>query len=140
MMLRESRGTNQRALRRRGGFTLMEMMVVVAILVVLAGIGGYYYSKSLDDAKASAAKVQCKVLSDAVEAYKIKNGDYPASLQALTQPEPDGSRASLDPDALRTPWGGQYMYDPSGPNNGGNKPDIWAETRQGQRIGNWSAH
>jgi type II secretory pathway pseudopilin PulG len=115
----------------------MEMMVVVAIIVVLAGVGGYYYTKSLDEAKINAARAQCKILGEAAEAYKLKHDDYPQNLAVLTQPESDGSKPYLDPDALRTPFGGQYNYDPTGPRNGGNKPDIWAETRQGQQIGNW---
>ena len=137
MVLRECRGLDRRAPRRRSAFTLMEMMVVVAIIVVLAGVGGYYYTKSLDEAKINAARAQTKILTEAAEHYKLNNGDYPPNLVALTQPSADGSRPYLDPDALKTPFGGQYNYDASGPRNGGNKPDIWAETRQGQQIGNW---
>ncbi len=125
--------------KRRGSreaFTLMEMLVVVAILVVLAGVGGYYYLKHIDEAKVNAARLQVKVLTEASEAYYVKHGEYPPNLMILTQREEDGTRASLDPDALRTPWNQQYGYDPSGPNNGGNKPDIWADGPQG-RIGNW---
>jgi len=116
----------------------MEMLVVVAILVVLAGVGGYYYLRHLDEAKRDAARLQSKNLTEAVEAYYVKNGEYPASLAVLTERDAEGNKPYLDVDALRTPWGSTYQYDPSGPNNGGNKPDIWAETPQG-RIGNWPA-
>jgi general secretion pathway protein G len=121
----------------RAGFTLMEMLVVVAILVVLAGVGGYYYMKHLDDARVSAARLQVKVLTNAAEAYYTKHGEWPPSLASLTEKESDGSRPYLEPDALKTPWQTAYQYDPSGPNNGGNKPDIWADSPVG-RIGNWS--
>lgn len=126
--------------KRRGAreaFTLMEMLVVVAILVVLAGVGGYYYLKHLDEAKRDAARLQVKVLSEAAEAYYVKHGEFPPSLAVLTEREADGAKASLDPDALKTPWSQLYGYDPSGPNNGGNRPDIWADSPQWGRIGNW---
>ena len=122
----------------RAAFTLMELLVVVAILVVLAGVGGVIYMKYLDDAKISAAKLQVKNLSEAAEAYKIKHGDYPASLDTLTQPDDDGQgKPYLDRDALTTPWGGTYQYEAAGQNNK-YKPDIWADAPGGGRIGNWS--
>src|SRR5205809_903449 len=122
----------------RNAFTLMELLVVIAILVVLAGLGGYYYMKHLDEARIDAAKIQVKTITQAVEAYNIKHGDYPDNLVALTVKDADGSKPYLEPDAIKTPWGSEYGYDKSGANNGGNKPDIWAESPQG-KIGNWSS-
>jgi general secretion pathway protein G len=124
----------RRALRR--AFTLMEMLVVVAIIVILAGGGTFYYLKYLDEAKVNKAKMQVKALETAVEAYYVKHQEYPQSLLVLTQREADGSKAAMDADALKTPWGAQYNYDPNGGRNGGNKPDIWADSPQGP-IGNW---
>jgi general secretion pathway protein G len=128
---------NQRRVVRTG-FTLMEILVVVAIIMILAGVGGYYYLKHLDEAKESAAQLQVKTLTQACEAYYTKNGEWPPSLLSLTEKGADGSRPYLEPEAIKTPWQTQYQYDPSGPNNGGNKPDIWAEEPAKGRIGNWS--
>ena len=130
------RNTTRRALDR-AGFTLMEILVVMAIIVVLAGVGGYYYLRHLDEAKVDAARLQVKTLTQAAEAYYTKHGEWPASLVALTEKEADGSRPYLEPDAIKTPWGKEYGYDPSGPSNSGNKPDVWADGPQG-KIGNWS--
>src|SRR5262249_51408721 len=91
--------------RRRAGFTLMEVLVVVAILVVLAGTGGVVYMKYLDDAKKDTAKIGVDMLDQAVQAYKIKNGDYPNDLTPLTQPGQDGTPAALETRALIDPWG-----------------------------------
>jgi general secretion pathway protein G len=119
-------------------FTLMEVLVVVAILVVLAGVGGVYYAKYLNDAKISAARIQVKNISNVVETYYTKHGEWPANLSILTEKDADGSQPYLEPDALKTPWGTMYQYDQSGPNNSGNKPDVWADGPQGVKIGNWS--
>ncbi len=132
------RNLQTRTSDRRTAFTLMEMLVVVAILVVLAGVGGYYYLQHLDEAKVSAAKLQVKVLTQAAEAYYTKTGEWPPSLATLTQRSEDGGRPLLDPDALVTPWKTAYGYDANGQQNGGNKPDIWADIPKGGRVGNWS--
>ena len=121
----------------RGGFTLMEMLVVVAILVVLAGVGGYEYLKHLDEAKVNAARLQVKTITEAAQAYYVAHGEYPPSLVTLTERDAEGNKPYMDADALKTPWGSAYQYDPSGANNGGNKPDVWADSPKG-RIGNWS--
>jgi general secretion pathway protein G len=133
--------TTRRAARQavRGAFTLMEMLVVVAIIVILAGGGTFYYMKYLDEAKINKAKIQIKSIETAVEAYKTNpnHDEYPANLMVLTQRDADGGRPALDVDALKTPWGKQYGYDPAGPRNGGNKADIWADAPNGKVIGNW---
>jgi general secretion pathway protein G len=128
----------------RSGFTLMEMLVVVAILVVLAGAAVPIYMNYLENAKKDRAKIDCKALTTAVEAYKLRYGDYPPSLQALTQNAPDGSLPTLEPSALFDPWQHEYQYSPQGQHNAAyGKADIWS---LGPRlndpngiIGNWSA-
>src|SRR5260370_39586075 len=75
----------------RGAFTLMELMAVIAILVVLAGIGGFYYMQTLEDAKVSAAQLQMKGdLTAACKTYKLKTGNWPTSLDRLLQKTDDG--------------------------------------------------
>jgi general secretion pathway protein G len=122
----------------RRAFTLMEMLVVVAIIVMLAGIGGYYFMQSYEEAKRSAAKAQTKVLTEACEAYRISHGTNPPSLQALLQGDDEGGPYLKSADALIDPWKGQYMYNAQGPNNAGRQPDIWANAPNGTQVGNWS--
>jgi general secretion pathway protein G len=125
----------------RGGFTLLEMMVVVAILVVLAGTGGVIYLRFLEDARKDTAKAQTRILAQTVAAYQVKYGDYPASLESLTQPT-DGGRPYLEPSALIDPWGRAYQYAVPGqhhPTTG--EPDIWSQgpnvADPNGMLGNW---
>jgi general secretion pathway protein G len=120
----------------RSAFTLMEVLVVVAILVVLAGTGGVIYSKYMDDAKKDVAFTKAKTLSDEVQHYKIKTGDFPADLSVLLM----ANGGALEADALTDPWGGTYQYNAGGQNNGGSKPDVWTTSPDGQTIGNWTKH
>ncbi len=122
---------------RRAGFSLMEILVVVAIILILMGGGTFLLLKNRDDALISKAKMGVKSLELAVQSYNLKNNQYPGSLQELTQAD-DTGKPYCDAETLITPWGnGQYQYDPSGPNNAGHKPDIWADGPNGRRIGNW---
>jgi general secretion pathway protein G len=135
MILHEHR----RELAARGGFTLMELLVVVAIIVVLAGVGGYYYMGSLDDAKIQAAKAQMRILTDACKSYKLGHDDWPASLAVLLQPnESTGNPYLDDPNAINDPWGRPYQYNAAGSHNNGLKPDIWCDAPKKGQVGNWS--
>src|SRR5207302_5472290 len=111
MIIRPHRSSRTAA---RSAFTLLEVLIVVAILVVLAGVGGVTYLQYLENAKEDTASAQCRILEQQATAYKIRYGDYPGSLDALTQPSPDGNAPPLEPEALVDPWGHQYQYDPSG--------------------------
>jgi general secretion pathway protein G len=128
----------------RGGFTLMEMLVVMAILVVLAGTAVPIYLRYLDEAKKDRARVDVKTLTEVVETYKLKWGDYPLALAVLAQPTQDGGLPYVEATSLLDPWGHEYQYNAHGSHNAHvGKPDIWS---LGQRvndpngiIGNWSA-
>jgi general secretion pathway protein G len=117
----------------RKGFTLLEMMVVVAILVVLAGTGGVIYLRFLEDARKDTARSQTKILAQTAAAYQVKYGEYPASLESLTQPTADGGKPFLETSALVDPWGHAYQYAAPGSHHPATgEPDIWS---QGPNIG-----
>src|SRR5262245_25938037 len=123
--------------QKRAGFTLMEMLVVVAIIVALAGIGGFFIMGQLVGGQKDAAYAQVNgPLTQACQAYFIKNQQWPQSLEILLQKDAHNAIYLDKPDAIMDPWGKKYQYDPNGPQNQGLKPDIWTVHADGTMIGN----
>ncbi len=69
------------ASRLRRGFTLVELLVVIAIIGVLVGLTVPAVFGVRASFERSAVKFEVQALSDAIENYRSKTGDYP----------PDGS-------------------------------------------------
>lgn len=122
----------------RTGFTLLEVLVVVAIIVMLAGVGGYYLMQRYEESKLSRAKIDALALSGQVETFKLNNGDYPQSIEQLTQQQPMGGSPLVPIEKTRDPWGKPYQIDPTGQHNGGLKADVFTTSPKGQIIGNFS--
>jgi general secretion pathway protein G len=107
-----------KSLRKRRGFTLIELMVV---LVILGGLMGVLLVVLKDDKAGKAkAEVELKVtygkLQFALFEYKNKFGRYPTSeegLEALVTQPPglDGwSGPYLDKRYLLDPWKNKFKY------------------------------
>jgi general secretion pathway protein G len=130
-------------LRARAAFTLLEVLVVMAIIVVLAGAGGVIYMRYLDDAKKDRARIDLKTLSDAVNTYKVQHGDYPPSLEALTQRTADGGTAYIEIASLIDPWGRPYVFERENRHPQTGKPHLYSEGPNlgdaASRISNWTA-
>ncbi|HEX4590046.1 MAG TPA: type II secretion system protein GspG [Gemmataceae bacterium] len=121
----------------RAAFTLLEVLIVAAIIVVLAGASTLFYMRYLEDAKVSRAKADVKTIEKAAEAYELRFGQRPESLQQLSSP-PEGGKPYIEADQLKDPWGKDYSYDASGGRSGGNHPDVWTTTPDGSTtIGSW---
>jgi general secretion pathway protein G len=128
----------------RRGFTLMEILVVVAIIVILAGVGGYYILGAADSARKSAARLNAKTITQAIESYSLQNnGQFPPSLDVLLQKDAAGNGPYLKSiENLIDPWGNKYQSTTpqAGPKNNGLVPDVWCVSpTDGQTYGNWSA-
>ena len=63
--------------KRQQGFTLIELLMVIAVILILAGIT-FSVSRGVQNAQARAkVKAELATISQALETYKSKNGDYP---------------------------------------------------------------
>jgi general secretion pathway protein G len=108
-----------RMLRRQAGFTLIEVMVVVIILGLLAAIVMPRLVGQTDKARYEQARIQMRILEDALKRYKLENGRFPTTsqgLQALVQQPSSGAQnwpqgGYLDkPEVPQDPWGNDYIY------------------------------
>ena len=111
---------NNTMLRSRG-FTLIEIMVVVVIISVLIGLLAPNILGRVDEAKVTAAKADIGTISQALDLYRIDNGQYPTTdqgLQALVEkpggsPEPkrwNPAGYMKKKELPKDPWGGDYQY------------------------------
>lgn len=79
------------SLRRRKGFTLIELIIVIAILAILAAIAIPAYLTYRNNARISADAATCKVIYDAwliAEASADTTDDYADFLEGGVMPTP----------------------------------------------------
>ncbi len=96
---------------------LIELLVVIIILGLLAALIVPKITGRVDEAKVETTKVQLKALKDALEQYKLDNGNYPTTQQGLkalvekptTQPVPPRWRQYLD-KLPKDAWDNDFIY------------------------------
>ena len=99
---------SQRSAER--GMTLIEIMVVIVIICILGSALAVGVFGVLGDARVDTAKTQVNQIGGIIEAYEARNGDYPESLESLTE----GKRPKLKKANLRDPWKSELQYSPEG--------------------------
>jgi general secretion pathway protein G len=108
-------------LRNKAGFTLIELMVVIIILGLLAAIVMPRVVGETDRARYEQAKVQMRILEDALKRYKLDSGLFPSTeqgLEALVRKPSSGTLPRYWPeggyldkgDIPIDPWGNHYIY------------------------------
>lgn len=86
------------------GFTLIEVMVVVIVITLLAALVAPNVFRNLGTAKEGAARSQMEMLTAALDAYRLDNGQYPTTQQGL-------QALWSEPDVAPRPpaWNGPYL-------------------------------
>lgn len=116
------------SVRRRSGFTLLELVVVIIVLGLLAGLVAPQIIGRLSDAKSTTARTQIELLSVALDGYRLDNGNYPTTDQGLAAlrdkptrpPVPSNWRGPYLRKAVPVdPWGRPYLYRFPGEKNPG---------------------
>lgn len=104
--------------RAEAGFTLIELLVVLLILGLLATIVMPRLFGRGEEAKVTAAKVQIRVLEDALHQYEVDNGTYPTTeegLDALVKAPGNAKRwrpgGYIEKGSVpKDPWDNAYLY------------------------------
>jgi len=81
-------------MRRRSGFTLVELMIVVLILGALAAIAIPRIMGGAQAARANSCHTNIDLLNSQLELYMANEGNYPATLAVMTADTdyfPDGA-------------------------------------------------
>ena len=134
------------------GFTLIEVMVVVVILGILAAIIVPKVMNRPEQARLVKAKQDVLALENALDLYKLDNGQYPTTDQGLAAlvTKPDSNPIPSDWKAggylkqlPRDPWGRPYQYLNPGQHGEYDIYSLGADGREGgtgvnATIGNWN--
>ncbi|TWU60106.1 Type II secretion system protein G precursor [Rubripirellula tenax] len=84
---------NTNLIRKRAAFTLVEILTVIVIIGILAGISIPAITGALRNARNAAIRVEIEGMSQAIESYKLKYGDYPPDFSSWTIAEKHYRRA-----------------------------------------------
>jgi len=111
----------KKGLLSQQGFTLIELMVVMVILGILAGMIVPRIMDRPEEARRTKAGVDIQALEQALQLYKLDNGQYPTTeqgLQSLIEAPSVGRLAKkwrqggyLDKNRVpMDPWGNDFVY------------------------------
>jgi len=107
---------SRRAMRRIGGFTLLELLVVMVIIGLLASIVAPQYFAQIGKSNAKVARAQIESFGQALDQYRLDVGRYPSSeqglaaLRAAPTNEAKWRGPYLKRDIPSDPWGTPYQY------------------------------
>ena len=107
------------AMHRQTGMTLIEIMMVVVIIgilvaVIVPNVIGYD-----DDARIAAQRMEIRTIGNALDMYRLDNGQYPSTDQGLealvSKPSgfPEPRNWGPDPYLRKYPmdqWDNEYVY------------------------------
>ena len=96
-------------LRKRAGFSLLELMVVLVIMGVLAALVAPRIGTYLRNAKIKSAQTQLGTIASALTSYFDVNERYPSNLKIIGKEYLNKAKLSSSGQLL-DPWGVPYIY------------------------------
>ena len=92
-------------LPRRAGFTVAEVVIIVVVIGILASLVTLGYTVFQQQVRDEHRKTDVTVVSEALEKYYAKNGEYPTCMDLGVDPQVVVSTTlpDISPEALRSP-------------------------------------
>lgn len=124
---------SDKRVKRRAGFSLVELIVVMVILGMLAGLVAVRTRGYLVSSKQNAAKAEIANIVKAIETFYADQGRYPTTDEGLeilvegTDSWPDGFLNKLP----RDPWKNPYEYISPGSTQPYEVVSLGADGREG---------
>ncbi|MEO1039969.1 MAG: type II secretion system major pseudopilin GspG [Pseudomonadota bacterium] len=107
-------------LRRRPGYSLMEILVAVAIIATLATLVLPQLFRQLDRSSITVAQTQIRMIETSLDTMRLDIGRYPTNEEGLgLLMEPTEATLAmwngpyLDGELPTDPWGNPYRYLPA---------------------------
>lgn len=136
---------NQARIRRRRGFTLVEMLLVITIIGILAALVVPKMMGRSEQARQAAARADIAAVKTSLDAFEVDNGYYPKGLQDLVL-QPRDTRNWHGPyldKVPQDPWGNDYVYAQPGRHNtsGFDLSSVGPDGKAGTEddFGNWTS-
>ena len=76
--------SQSQTIRRRAGFTLVELVIVVLVLGIITAVAAPRMFDTAGDARDSATRQSLAVLRSAIELARAQNGSYPGAALGTT--------------------------------------------------------
>ena len=111
------------ALKKRKGFTLLELMIVIAIIGILATIAQPMFKTAVQKSREAALKEDLFNIRNVLDQYYANNGKYPGSLNDLVD---KGYMRSIPVDPITgssDSWKLEYFTDDTGGDSGSSGED-----------------
>lgn len=106
--------------RQRPGFSIIDLLIVVVALAVLAAILLPKLMDSSTKGKEAALRDDLRMLRNAIDAFHVDTGHYPAALADLAETDVTQVEISSGATVAKADWHGPYVEAvPNDPISGG---------------------
>ncbi len=112
------------------GFTLIEMLTVIAIIGILASIATPSFQRSIVRAREASLRNSLFILRDVIDQYYADHGEYPETLEVLTEKKyirsvPNDPFTGLDDTWIEIPPEGEDLTGIYDIHSGSNKISLY---------------
>ncbi|MFC3033079.1 type II secretion system major pseudopilin GspG [Pseudoalteromonas fenneropenaei] len=98
-------------MKKKEGFSLVELLIVLIILGLLGSLVAPKLFSKVSSSKTKTALAQMQMLETAIDTYRLDMGNVPSNLELLVRSAAAGwDGPYLPKDVPLDPWGNPYNY------------------------------